>query len=79
MYAIANADLTQMIATLTDEYRIAAVKYIEYLSQAQKNNAIATLHEIQDIFSEDKGWASESEMLEDMAAFRRERLAKCVY
>ncbi len=78
MPAVKN-DLTQMIAALTDEYRIAAVKYIEFLSQAQKNNAKATLGEIQELFANDKGWGSEEEMLLDMANFRRERLAKCEY
>lgn len=78
MYA-QSKDLSNMIATLTDEYRIAAIKYIEYLSQAQKNNAKDTLHQIQASFADDKGWASEDEMLSDMANFRRERIAKCEY
>ncbi len=78
MPAVKN-DITQMIAALTDEYRIAAVKYIEFLSQAQKTKAKATLGEIQGIFANDKGWDSEEEMLLDMANFRRERLAKCEY
>ena len=78
MPAVKN-DITQMIAALTDEYRIAAVKYIEFLSQAQKTKAKATLGEIQGIFTNDKGWESEEEMLLDMANFRRERLAKCEY
>ena len=29
MPAVKN-DITQMVATLTDEYRIAAIKYIEF-------------------------------------------------
>ena len=44
-----------------------------------KRDAKATLHEIQGLFSEEKGWDSETEMLEDMAKFRRERLLKCAY
>ena len=79
MYSIPGADLSQMIETLTNDYRIAAVKYIEYLSQAQRSNAKATLHEIQSIFTEDKTWSSEEEMLNDMAKFRRKRLSKCAY
>ena len=79
MYAARTVDLSQMIETLSDEYRIAAINYVEYLSQMQKNKAKATLALIQSIFSEEKGWASESEMLEDMANFRRQRLAKCEY
>ena len=78
MPAVKN-DITQLFATLTDEYRIAAVKYIEFLSQSQKMKAKATLSEIQGVFANDKGWESEKEMLSDMANFRRERLAKCEY
>ena len=78
MPAVKN-DITQMVATLTDEYRIAAIKYIEFLSQTQKMKAKATLSDIQSIFTNDKGWKSEKEMLSDMANFRRERLAKCEY
>ncbi len=79
MYAQSTSDLTRMIMALTDEYRIAAVKYVEYLSQAQKNSAKVTLRKIQDLFSSDKGWSSEDDMLKDMANFRRKRLAKCEY
>lgn len=71
-------DLTQMIATLTDEYRDAAVKYVEYLAQLQRAKAKTTLNQIQGIFADDKGCASEEEMLKDMANFRRARLAKYV-
>lgn len=45
----------------------------------EENKAKSTLHEIQALFADEKGWDSEEEMLEDMAAFRRERLAKCAY
>lgn len=74
-----KTDLAQMIAMLNDEYRIAAVKYIEYLVQAQKIKAKDTLHQIQAVFADDKGWNSEQEMIADMANFRRERLARCEY
>ncbi len=30
--------------------------------------------EIQGVFGEDKGWGSEENMIEDMAAFHRERM-----
>ena len=33
-----------------------------------------TLKDIQNMFSDDKGWSSEESMIEDMAKFRRERL-----
>ena len=78
MYA-QTVDLSQMIATLTDEYRIAAIKYVEYLSQAQKSKAKETLRQIQASFKDDKGWDSEAQMLEDMANFRRKRIEKCEY
>ena len=74
MYAN-QPDLTQIIATLTDEYRNAAVKYVEYLAQLQRAKAKTTLNQIQGIFADDKGWASEEEMLKDMADFRWTRLA----
>ena len=78
MYA-QTADIAQIIDSLSDEYRIAAVNYIEYLAQVQKNKAKATLYQIQGMFAEEKGWASEEAMLNDMANFRRERLARCEY
>ena len=78
MPAVKN-DITQMVATLTDEYRIAAIKYIEFLSQTQKMKSNTTLSDTQSTFANDKGWKSEKEMLSDMANFRRERLAKCEY
>ena len=37
------------------------------------------LGKIQGMFAEDKGWTSEDEMLEDLAGFRRERVALCAY
>ena len=74
-----KTDFAQMIAMLNDEYRIAAVKYVEYLVQAQKIKAKGTLHQIQAVFADDKGWNSEQEMIADMANFRRERLARCEY
>ena len=79
MISASKNDLSQMVATLTDDYRVAAMKYIEFLLQSQKTNAKATLSKIQNIFSDDKGWNSETEMLSDMANFRRERLPKCEY
>lgn len=39
----------------------------------------SVLGKIQDMFANDKGWASEDEMIEDMAKFRRERVARCAY
>ncbi len=77
MYAN-QPDLIKMIATITDEYRDAAVKHVDYLAQLQRTKAKTPLNQIQGIFVDDKGWASEEEMLKDMANFRRARLAKSV-
>lgn len=40
---------------------------------ADSSDTKTTIREIQDLFTYDKGWASEEEMLADMAAFRRKR------
>ena len=45
----------------------------------QSASAKAVLAKIQGMFAEDKGWASEDEMLKDLAGFRRERVALCAY
>ena len=42
-------------------------------------SAKAVLGKIQGMFAEDKGWATEDEMLKDLAGFRRERVATCAY
>ena len=39
----------------------------------EQTRALDTLKEIQNMFSDDKGWSSEKSMIEDMAEFRRER------
>ena len=43
------------------------------------SSAKTVLGKIQDVFADDKCWESEEKMLEDMASFRRERVAKCGY
>ena len=45
--------------------------------EEKSTSATAVLGEIQSMFAEDKGWASEDEMLKDLAGFRRERVASC--
>ncbi|UTC74904.1 hypothetical protein E4O03_12030 [Treponema sp. OMZ 792] len=71
---VAASELTQMMKMLTEEDCSAAIKYIEFLISSRKKNTKATIRQIQEIFTDDKGWASEEEMLLDMAAFRRSRL-----
>jgi len=67
-----------LLETLEEEDRIAAARYIEFLSassrirRAKRNELL--MDEIQDIIGEDRGWNSETEMIEDMARFRKERM-----
>lgn len=57
---------------------IAAMVYDRFLSDSRKKakiqRSLNALAEIQNMFSEDKGWNSEEEMLADMAKFRKERM-----
>ena len=72
--SIPASKLTQMIKMLTEEDYSAAIKYIEFLISSRKQTTKATIRQIQEMFTDDKGWTSEEEMLSDMAAFRRSRL-----
>lgn len=47
-------------------------------AEDKSDSAKTVLGKIQGMFAEDKGWASEDEMLKDLAGFRRERVAQCV-
>ena len=69
------SELTQMVNMLTEEDYIAVIKYIEFLISSRKKKTKSTIRQIQEMFTDDKGWTSEEEMLSDMAAFRRSRLA----
>ncbi|UTC66809.1 MULTISPECIES: hypothetical protein [unclassified Treponema] len=71
---IAASELTQMMKMLSEEDYRAVTKYIEFLISSRQKNAKTTIRQIQKIFTDDKGWASEEEMLSDMADFRRSRL-----
>ncbi len=70
--------VNEMLDTLDEEDYKAAISYIQFLSDSRKRKKAkeskAALKEIQSMFTDDKGWSSEEEMLEDMAAFRRERV-----
>ena len=72
--SIPASKLTQMIKMLTEEDYSAAIKYIEFLISSRKQTTKATIRQIQKMFTDNKGWDSEEEMLSDMAAFRRSRL-----
>ena len=63
------------------EYLLKLMRLRQQNESAKEKGASAkaVLSEIQGMFAEDKGWASEDEMLKDLAGFRRERVAKCAY
>lgn len=70
--------VNQLLDTLEEEDYKTAISFIEYLSDSRKKARIekskAALKEIQGLFADDKGWDSEESMIEDMAAFRKERM-----
>ena len=71
-------NVSDLLETLEEEDYNAAIKYIQFLAVSRKQQKAeqskALLQEINGIFSEeDKGWASEEEMIKDLAEFRRER------
>ena len=63
------------------EYLLKLMRLRQQNESTKKNDASAkaVLSEIQGMFAEDKGWISEDKMLEDLAGFRRERIAQCAY
>ena len=71
--------LNDMLNTLNDEDYDIIIEYIRLLSATRKKEraiqTIAAMDKFQEDIGEDKGWLSEDDMLEDMAAFRKERLS----
>jgi hypothetical protein len=69
--------INDMLNSLDEEDYNTAVSFIQYLSYTRKNKKATDsqniLSEIQNMFSGDKGWDSEDDMIADMAAFRKER------
>jgi hypothetical protein len=69
--------INDMLNSLDEEDYNTAVNFIQYLSYSRKNKKATDsqniLAEIQNMFSSDKGWDSEDDMIADMAAFRKER------
>ncbi len=63
------------------EYLLKLMRLRQLNESAKEKGASAkaVLSEIQGMFAEAKGWASEDEMLKDLAGFRRERVAQCAY
>lgn len=72
---------------LTDELKSEVDDFIDFLLRKNTSNSgqflnntvfsktspSATLKKIQSLFENDKGWSSESEMIEDMRQFRQSR------
>jgi hypothetical protein len=69
--------INDMLNSLDEEDYNTAISFIQYLSYSRKNKKATDsqniLSEIQNMFSDDKGWDSEDDMIADMAAFRKER------
>jgi hypothetical protein len=69
--------INDMLNSLDEEDYNTAISFIQYLSYNRKNKKATDsqniLSEIQSMFSSDKGWDSEDDMIADMAAFRKER------
>ena len=63
------------------EYLLKLMRLRQQKESANEKSASAkaVFEKIQGIFAEDKGWATEDEMLVDLAGFRRERVASCAY
>lgn len=76
--ASAVMEVNNMLDTLEEEDYKMAISYIQFLSDCRKKERVKKAAEIMDKFQamagEDKGWASEEEMLADMADFRRGRM-----
>lgn len=72
--------INNMLDTLDEEDYNTAISFIQFLSDSRKKKKAEQsqriLSEIQEMFSDDKGWPSENAMLNDMANFRKERMAK---
>ena len=70
--------VNELLNTLETEDYNTAISFIQFLSLSRKKEkeekSLAALKEIQSMFSDDKTWSSEDEMLKEMAEFRRERL-----
>ena len=59
--------------------KLMRLRQLSETAEGKDASANAVLGKIQGMFAEDKGWTSEDEMLENLAAFRRERVASCAY
>lgn len=71
------ATVNELLNTLEKEDYQTAVSFIQFLAtqreKERSENSKSVLHQIQNMFADDKGWNTEQNMIEEMAAFRRER------
>ena len=81
MSAIEMKTFESQLEGLSFSEQIYVMEYLLKLMRLRQQNesAKSVLSEIQSMFAEDKGWASEDEMLKDLAGFRRERVAQCAF
>lgn len=88
MSAVEMKTFESQLAGLSYAEQLYVMEYLLKLMRLRQQNETANdksasakdvLERIQGMFVEDKGWASENEMLEDLAGFRRERVASCAY
>ena len=81
MAAVEMKTFENQLEGLSFTEQLYVMEYLLKLMRLRQQNesAKAVLSEIQGIFAEDKVWASEDEMIKDLAGFRRERVAQCAY
>ena len=70
----------ELLSSLNNEDLTKAISYVEFLSEqrakAEADRTDRIIREIQELIGDDKGWASEEEMIKDMAEFRRSRMSE---
>ena len=88
MSAVEMKTFENQLAGLSYAEQLYVMEYLLKLMRLRQQNeatneknmsAKAVLEKIQGMFDEDKGWASEDEMLKDLAGFRRKRVATCAF
>ena len=69
-------EISSLLAGLNDEDYSHALSYIRFLYDNRKtaNATEQAFRDIQALIGDDKGWASEEEMIKDTAEFRRSRM-----
>ena len=88
MSALEMKTFENQLESLSFAEQLYVMEYLLKLMRLRQQNEATTeksvsakvvLGKIQGMFAEDKGWATEDEMLKDLAGFRRERVASCAY